>query len=89
MFGAFVCAGGRPVDACLVVVINWGGCDAVRHVHVGGSIADVKELLDTFVGGQDLGLAGALCGLLLADGLPCGGAAGTAYHVAGERAELE
>ena len=57
MLGAFVYAGGSPVDAVLVVIVNWGGSDAVRHVHVGGSVAYVKKFLDAFVGGQDLGLA--------------------------------
>ena len=89
MFGAFVRAGGRPVDTGLVVVVNRGGCDAVRHIHVGGAIADVKELLDAFVGGQNFGLVRALRCLFLADGFPCDGAAGAAYDVVGEQAKLE
>ena len=89
MIGTFVCAGCSPVDTGLNVIVNWGGSDAVRHVHVGGSIADVKEFLDAFVVSQDFRLARALRCLLLADRFLRDGAAGTAYNVAGERAELE
>ena len=65
MLGAFVCAGGGLLYACLVVIVNWGGGDAVGHVHVRGSIPDVKELFDAFVGGQDVGLVKALCCLFV------------------------
>ena len=75
MLGAFVCAGGGPVDVGLVVIVNWGGGNAVGHVLVRSSIPDIKELFDAFNIGQDFGLARALCCLFLPDGFACDGAA--------------
>ena len=89
MFGAFICAGGGPVGAGLVVVVNWGGDEAIGHVRVHGSVSEFKELFDAFVGGQYFSRARALCCLFLADGFPRDGTSGLIYDVAGERPKLE
>ena len=51
LLGAFVCDGGRPIYAGHIVVANWDDDGDVRHVHVLGVIAHVKEFLDTLICG--------------------------------------
>ena len=49
VFSAFAGDRGGPVHAPHVVVVNGSGGGGVRHVHILGAIANIKEFLDTFI----------------------------------------
>ena len=89
VFGAFECDGGGPVDGGFVIVVDGDAFRRVGEAEVDGAVFDAEEIVDAFVGGINLGDAGAVCGLILPDDLPGDGAASTTDDVAGKGAVLE
>ena len=67
VFDSFVGEGGRPGDGSLIFIVDDRGVGCFGHTKVGGAMLYVEKLEEAFVGGHDLGLAGALRGSVLAD----------------------
>ena len=82
VFHSFICEGGRPGDACFVVVVNGDAIEGVGHVKILGTEFDMEKFFGAFVGGYDFGIAEALGGLVLPDGAPGNGAATSSDGVA-------
>ena len=49
MFESFGCCCFVPVTACAVVIVDNGGQGDVRHVHIGGAVAQGNVIFDALV----------------------------------------
>lgn len=81
---------GRPVDARLVVIIDWRRVfDLVPEIEIDSSKANGQEFFNALIRGNNFGLARAKGGSFLANRLPCNRPAASTDQESRQRAELE
>ena len=89
VFHSLVYGGGKPGDACFVVIVNGDAVEGVGHAKILGTEFDMEKFFGAFIGGHDFGLAGALGGLIFSNGAPGDGTAASTDEVSRERPKFE
>ena len=86
---ALACDSGGPINCASVVIEYRDSVGGVIHGQVLRSVNEAKEVNNTFIGSNNLGLTGAESGLILANGTPSNGTTTSTYDEAAERTEFE